>query len=69
MKKGTLCDKLYIMPCESISGDVAVVPDYDSRTANQQYESGRNFFVVENSIKWRELFLERIRKADAKEKG
>ena len=69
VKKGTLCDKLYIMPCESISGDVAVVPDYDSRTANQQYESGRNFFVVENSIKWRELFLERIRKADAKEKG
>ena len=67
VKKGTLCDKSCIMPCESTFGDVAVVPDYDHRSDNQQYEGGRSCFVIENSMEWRELFLDKIRNAKEKD--
>ena len=63
VKKGNLDNKLFLFPCESILGEVAVVPDLATRSQFGQLTtsaSGASFFVVRNREYWLEWFQGKI---------
>lgn len=67
IQKGSLDNILFLFPCESILGEVAVVPDFATRKHSGELAtspSGASFFVVRNKEYWLEWFEGKINDID-----
>ena len=67
IQKGYLDNKLFLFPCESILGEVAVVPDIATRSDGGELttsSSGASFLVVRNREYWLDWFQGKINNID-----